>query len=118
MTITRISSGGPYEQKIGYTRAIVAGGFVFVSGTVGQGETVVEQCQDALKTVGRALEEAGSGTDKVVRVTYYLQDRSEFEECWPTLRGAFGAHPPAATMIECGLIEPRYRIEIEVTALA
>lgn len=118
MTITRISSGGPFEQKIGYTRAVVAGGFAFVSGTVGQGETVAEQCRDALGTIQRALDEVGTGFDKVVRVTYYLQDRAEFEECWPILREKFGAHPPAATMIECGLIDPRYRIEIEVTALA
>ncbi|WP_375261641.1 RidA family protein [Palleronia sp.] len=117
MTIGRISGGGPYEQKIGYTRAVVAGGFVFVSGTVGQGETAPEQCLDALATIKRALEEAGSGFDKVVRVTYYLSDRAEFEACWPILRETFGAHPPAATMIECGLIDPRYRVEIEVTAL-
>ena len=53
-----------------------------------------------------------------MRVTYYLPDAAEFEPCWPILREAFGANPPAATMIEAGLIDPKYRIEIEVTALA
>ena len=116
--IRRISSGGEFEAKVGYNRAVVAGGFVFVAGTVGQGDTVVDQCRAALTIIGAALEKAGSGWDKVVRVTYYLQDRAEFEPCWPVLAETFGANPPAATMIECGLIDPKYRIEIEVTALA
>ncbi|OUS22171.1 hypothetical protein A9Q95_03865 [Rhodobacterales bacterium 59_46_T64] len=114
----RIFSGGEFEAKIGYCRAVVAGGFVHVAGTVGQGETVVTQCRAALETIGKALAEAGSGFDRVVRVTYYLPDRAEFEPCWPVLREVFGDAPPAATMVECGLIDDRYRIEIEVTALA
>lgn len=114
----RISSGGVFEAKIGYCRAVVAGGFVHVAGTVGQGDTVVEQCAHALETIGKALAEAGCGFQDVVRVTYFLPDRTEFEPCWPVLQETFGAHPPAATMIECGLIDPKYRIEIEVTALA
>ena len=118
MTITRISSGGEFEAKIGYCRAVVAGGFVHVAGTVGQGDTVTEQCAHALSVIENALKEAGSGLDKVVRVNYYLPDRHEFESCWPALRRAFGENPPAATMVECGLIDPKFRIEIEVTALA
>lgn len=114
----RIFSGGEFEAKIGYCRAVVAGGFVHVAGTVGQGDTVVAQCRAALETIGKALAEAGSGFDRVVRVTYYLPDRAEFEPCWPVLREVFGDAPPAATMVECGLIDERYRIEIEVTALA
>ena len=116
--IRRISSGGPFEAKIGYCRAVVAGGFVHVAGTVGQGESVEAQCRAALGIIGRALAEAGAGFADVVRVTYYLPDRSEFEPCLPILAETFGADPPAATMIECGLIDPKYRIEIEVTALA
>ncbi|QFU09227.1 Endoribonuclease L-PSP [Rhodobacteraceae bacterium THAF1] len=81
----RFGSGGAYEAQIGYCRAVKAGGFVFVSGTIGQGETVVEQCQDALTTIANALARTGSGFDKVVRVTYYLTDRSEFAACWPIL---------------------------------
>lgn len=114
----RISSGGPYEARIGYCRAVVAGGFVHVAGTVGEGDTVEDQCRDALARIGRALEDAGSGWDRAVRVVYYLPDRAEFERCWPILKDTFGAHPPAATMLECGLIDARYRIEIELTALA
>lgn len=112
----RIHSGGAYEPKVGYCRAVVAGGWVHVAGTVGQGETVVDQCRDALATIHAALQEAGADWKDVVRVTYMLPDRTEFEPCWPLLADTFGAHPPAATMIECGLIDPVYRIEIEVTA--
>ncbi len=118
MAITRISSNGPFEAKIGYCRAVVAGGFVHVAGTVGQGDTVEDQCRAALATISAALEKAGSSLADAVRVTYYLPDRAEFEPCWPILRDAFGDNPPAATMVECGLIDPTYRIEIEVTALA
>ena len=113
----RIFSGGEFETKVGYCRAVVAGGLVHVAGTVGQGEDVVTQCQSSLSTIKRALTEAGASMSDVVRVTYMLPDRREFKLCWPTLQAAFGAHPPAATMIECGLIDPKYRIEIEVTAL-
>ena len=116
--IERIHSGGEFEPKIGYCRAVVAGGFVHVAGTVGQGETVTEQCKSALDTIAGALEKAGSDMSKVVRVNYYLEDRAEFEPCWHILAEAFGDNPPAATMIECGLIDAKFRIEIEVTALA
>ncbi|WP_299904564.1 RidA family protein [uncultured Paracoccus sp.] len=119
--IRRISSGGIYEAKIGYCRAVVANGMVHVAGTVATGdpvpENVVDQCRSALAVIGRALVEAGSGFDQVIRVTYMLPDRAEFEPCWPVLAETFGPNPPAATMIECGLIDPKYRIEIEVTAL-
>ncbi|WP_040605132.1 RidA family protein [Sagittula stellata] len=118
MTIRRIHSGGPFEAKIGYCRAVVAGGFVHVAGTVGQGDTVADQCRAALDVIGKALQEAGSGFDKAVRVNYYLPDAAEFEPCWPILAEVFGDNPPAATMIECKLIDPKYRIEIELTALA
>jgi len=117
IAIKRIHSGGAYEPKIGYCRAVVAGGFVHVAGTVGQGQSVVEQCAAALKTIEAALDEAGCAMADVVRVTYMLPDAAEFEPCWPLLSATFGANPPAATMIQCGLIDPKYRIEIEVTAL-
>lgn len=114
--LKRIASGSPFEQKIGYCRAVVAGGWVHIAGTIGAGADVVEQCKSALGTIEKALAEAGAGFSDVVRVTYILPDRSEFEACWPILRGAFGANPPVATMVEAGLIDPKYRIEIEVTA--
>ena len=118
MTIRRISSGGVFEAQVGYCRAVVAGGFVHVAGTVGQGAEAPAQCRHALEVIGKALNEAGASFADVVRVVYYLPDAREFEPCWPILREAFGANPPAATMIECNLIDPQYRIEIEVTALA
>lgn len=117
MTIKRIHSGGEFEKKLGYCRAVVAGGFVHVAGTVGQGEDVVVQCESALGIIEAALSEAGASMADVVRVTYMLPDRAEFDACVPLLQAAFGAHPPAATMIECGLLRPEMRIEIEVTAL-
>lgn len=118
MSIRRISSGGEFEQKVGYCRAVVAGGFVHVAGTVGQGDTIHAQCRSALDIIGQALTKAGSDFSDVVRVVYYLPDRHEFEACFSLLAEVFGENPPAATMIECGLIDPKFRIEIEVTALA
>lgn len=121
MTIRRIKSGGVYEDKVGYARAVVAGEFVFVSGCVAPGEQVPEsvtaQCAAALDLIRLTLERAGSDMAHVVRVTYMLPDKDEFPHCWPLLRAAFGADPPAATMICCDLVDPKYRIEIEVTAL-
>lgn len=121
MTIRRISSGTPFEEKVGYCRAVVAGGFVHIAGTVASGPEVPEgaaaQCASALKIIENALGEAGVGFEDVVRVTYMLPDRREFAACWALLKATFGDNPPTATMIECGLIDPKYRIEIEVTAL-
>ncbi len=124
MTIKRIHSGGPFEEKIGYCRAVVAGDWVHVSGTVcglhpDTGEETQDpaaQCQGILTIIENALSEAGCGFSDLVRVTYMLEDRDEFPACWPILKAAFGDNPPAATMIECGLIDARFRIEIEVTA--
>ena len=123
MTHQRIQSGSAYEPKIGYCRAVVADGWVHVSGTTGTDhatmqvpESVVDQCKLALEIIEHALTEAGAGFGDVVRVNYILPDRSDFEPCWPLLAAAFGENPPAATMIEAGLIDPTMKIEIEVTA--
>ena len=121
--ITRISSGAPWEALVGYCRAVVAPPFLFVSGTVGRnpdtGELppdVESQCANALTIIGRALAGGGASFADVVRVTYYLPDRADFEPCWPQLRAAFGAHPPASTVLFTPLLDPAMRIEIEVTA--
>ena len=102
---------------------MVADGWVLVSGTTGNDhatmttpESVVEQCELALGHIAEALKNAGASFAGVVRVNYILPDRGDFEECWPLLRAAFGDNPPAATMIEAGLIDPAMKIEIEVTA--
>ena len=116
MKIQRIHSGSPFEKKVGYCRAVVAGGLVHVAGTVGQGDDVAAQCASALRTIEEALAKAGTDFSHVIRTTYMLPDRHEFEACWPVLTETFGDNPPAATMIECGLIDAKFRIEIEVTA--
>jgi enamine deaminase RidA (YjgF/YER057c/UK114 family) len=124
MTIRRISTGSTWEPKIGYARAVVAGPLVLVSGTTGTDhatgaipESVTDQCALALKIIGAALNAAGASFADVVRVHYILPDAADFEACWPLLSATFGANPPAATMFEAGLIDPRHKIEIEVTAL-
>ena len=123
MTITRIASGAPWEALVGYCRAVVAPPFVFVAGTVGRNPDTGElpadvegQCANALTIIGRALEAAGTDFAHVVRVTYYVPHRADFEPCWPQLRAAFGAHPPASTVIFADLLDPAMKIEIEVTA--
>jgi enamine deaminase RidA (YjgF/YER057c/UK114 family) len=119
-----ISSGSTFEAQIGYSRAVVAGDWVFVSGTTGFdysvmtiSDDVVEQAAQCLKNIEAALAQAGSSLADVVRVHYILPDASQFESCWPVLRQAFGEVRPAATMLSCGLADPRMKIEIEVTAL-
>jgi enamine deaminase RidA (YjgF/YER057c/UK114 family) len=121
--IRRIASGSAWEPQIGYCRAVVTGGWVHVSGTTGTDyatmtipASVEDQCRLALSHIGQALEQAGSSFAHVVRVRYILPDRRDFPACWPILAATFGANPPAATMIEAGLIDPAHRIEIEVTA--
>ena len=119
----RIASGSAYEALIGYSRAVVDGDWVFVSGCTGVdpatmtlADGVEAQCAAALATIAAALGEAGANFDDVVRVRYILPDAAEFAACWPQLRAAFGVARPAATMIAAGLIDPKMRIEIEVTA--
>ena len=119
----RISSGSTFEEQIGYSRAVVDGDWIFVSGTTGfdyatmtiAGD-VVAQAEQCLANIDAALGQAGATSADVVRVRYLLPDRADFESCWPVLRGYFDNVRPAATMIECGLSDPRMRIEIEVTA--
>lgn len=119
----RISSGSTFEEQIGYSRAVVDGDWVFVSGTTGFdyatmtiADDVAAQAEQCLANIGAALREAGATFEDVVRVRYLLPDRADFEPCWPALRRHFDGVRPAATMIECGLSDPRMRIEIEVTA--
>ena len=119
-----ISSGSEFEERIGYSRALVAGDWVFVSGTTGFDyatmsipEDVVEQARQCLANIEQALHQAGASLRDVVRVTYVLPEVADFEPCWPVLRQHFGEVRPAAMMISAGLADPRMKIEIEVTAL-
>ena len=124
MTRRLISSGSPFEAQIGYSRAVVTGDWVFVSGTTGFdyatmsiSDSLLHQMEQCLKNIESALREAGSSLKDVVRVTYVLPNGAEFEQCWPVLRRVFGEVRPAAMMISAGLADPRMKIEIEVTAL-
>ena len=119
-----ISSGSSFEAQIGYSRAVVAGPWVFVSGTTGYdyskmtiSENIQEQTEQCLKNIESALQQAGSSLNDVVRVKYILPNAGEFENCWPVLRKYFGEIRPAATMIAAGLADPKMKIEIEVTAI-
>ncbi len=123
MTRRLISSGSAFEATIGYSRAVVCDGWVFVSGTTGYDyatmtlpEGIEDQCANTLANIGRALGEAGCSFDDVVRVHYLLPDRAEFAKLWPQLSAAFARARPAATMIEARLMEDAMKIEIEVTA--
>nr|WP_237398961.1 RidA family protein [Rhodovulum sulfidophilum] len=118
-----ISTGSPFEARIGYSRAVVVDGWVFVAGTTGYDyatmtmpDRVEAQYANALATISAALAEAGASLDDVVRVRYILPDPAEFPACWPVLSEAFARARPAATMISAGLMEPGMKIEIEVTA--
>jgi len=124
MTRHLISSGSTFEQEIGYSRAVVVGDWIFVSGTTGFdysamsiAEGLLEQTEQCLKNIASALAQAGASLADVVRVTYVLPNAAEFPECWPVLRKYFGEVRPAAMMISAGLADPRMRIEIEVTAM-
>ena len=119
-----ISSGSRFESEIGYSRAVVAGDWVFVSGTTGFdyatmaiSSDVREQAAQCFKNIAAALTQAGASLDDVVRVNYILPDTGDFEPCWPVLRQYLGQARPAATMVSAGLLDPRMKIEIEVTAL-
>jgi enamine deaminase RidA (YjgF/YER057c/UK114 family) len=123
MSVRHISSGSPFEAQIGYSRAVVADGWVFVAGTTGYDyermvlpDSVEAQCANALATIEKALAEVGSGLDHVVRVTYIVPNKKDWPKCWPLVSAAFATARPAATMISAALQEEAMKIEIEVTA--
>ncbi|KAF3068590.1 RutC family protein [Trichoderma lentiforme] len=125
-----ISSGSKFEGEIGYSRAVVVDDFVFVSGTTGYdasfqrydyatgeiSEDVVQQTEQTMINIDKALKDAGSSVSEVVRVRYILPDRSQFPLVWPVLRKWFGNVRPAATMVQSSLMVDEMKIEIEVTA--
>jgi len=118
-----ISSPSPFEPLISYSRAIVAGPWVFVSGTTGYhypsgriADSAPDQAEQALRNIADALAQAGASVADVVRVRYILPDRGDFPAIWPVLRKWFGDVRPAATMVQAGLMEECMKVEIEVTA--
>ncbi len=124
MTRQLISSGSTFEEQIGYSRAVSQGPFVFVSGTTGFDYAsmtieadVAAQAEQCLKNIDNALRKAGSSLADVVRVTYVLPEAADFESCWPVVNKYFGSVRPAAMMISAKLLDPRMKIEIEVTAM-
>jgi enamine deaminase RidA (YjgF/YER057c/UK114 family) len=118
-----ISQGSPFEAKIGYSRAVVDGAWIFVAGTTGYdyatmtlSEDPAEQTRQTLRNIGWALDAAGASFADVVRVRYIVTDRADWPKCWDALQEVFGDVRPAATMIVADLQEPEMKIEIEVTA--
>src|SRR5215204_4788390 len=101
-----ISSGSTFEREIGYSRAVVAGDWVFVSGTTGFDyaamtieDDVAAQAEQTIRNIEHALTEAGASLADVVRVHYILPKAADFPRCWPVLRRTFAEVRPAATMI-------------------
>ena len=123
MTRRQISSGSKFEAEIGYSRAIVDGDWIWVSGTTGFdyetmtiSEDVTEQADQTFRNIRAAMEKAGFSLSDVVSATYILPRAEDFEPCWPIFRKYFGEIRPASTAIVAALIDPRMKIEIQVTA--
>lgn len=123
VVVELISTGSDFEKEFGYSRAVVDGEMVYVSGTTGYDyssmqipEDVAEQTRNTLKTIGETLEKAGTSLRDVVAVRYYLCDRADMDAIVPVVGAAFGEIRPAATMVICDLIRDEMKIEIEVTA--
>jgi enamine deaminase RidA (YjgF/YER057c/UK114 family) len=121
---TLISTGSTFEESIGYSRAVVHGDWIFVSGTTGYdystmsiSDDIVEQTEQCFKNILETLQKANAKLSDIVRVTYILPDSSLFELCHPTLKKYFGQIKPAATMLSAGLANDKMLIEIEVTAI-
>jgi len=119
-----ISSGSTFEETIGYSRAVVDGRWVLLSGCTGYdystmeiSDDIVEQTEQCMKNIVLALTKADAKLEDTVRVMYIVPQASEFEKCWPVLRKYFGDIRPAATMISAGLANDKMKIEIQVTAL-
>ena len=118
-----ISSGSPFEAEAGYSRAVVDGDWIFVAGTTGFdyarmtiADDPAEQARQAFRNIETALAEAGAQLADVVRVRYYVREMADWAAIVPVLGETFGQIRPAATALVCGLVDPRMKIEIEVTA--
>ena len=119
-----ISSGSTFEQEIGYSRAVVEGDWIFVSGTTGYdyatmtiSDNIADQTEQCMQNIEAALKQANAGISDIVRVLYIVTQADEFPKCWPVLKKYFGKVRPAATMINAGLADKKMKIEIQVTAV-
>ena len=119
-----ISSGSPFEQAVGYSRAVVQGDWCFVAGTTGYDpvtrimpDDVCDQVRNALGVIEAALAQGGFALADVVRATYYITDIAYWDIIGPVLGERFGDIRPAASCIVCGLVKPEMKFEVEVTAL-
>jgi enamine deaminase RidA (YjgF/YER057c/UK114 family) len=120
----RVSSGVPFEQTVGYSRAVAAGDFIFVSGctSIADGEVVYQgdmarQTEQALLNMNAALEQLDASLADVVRTRIYVTDISRWAEAGEAHRLAFEDAPPATTMVQvAALIDPRMLVEIEAVA--
>jgi enamine deaminase RidA (YjgF/YER057c/UK114 family) len=122
MSRQQISSGSKFEAEMAYSRAIVDGDWIFVSGTTGFdyaamtiSDDVAAQADQCFLNIKAAMEKAGFGLADIVRVHYILPNADDFQACWPAMRKYLGDVRPAATMFVAALVDPRMKIEIEVT---
>ncbi|WAC29151.1 RidA family protein [Ancylobacter sp. SL191] len=118
-----ISSHSAFEKVAGYSRAVVDGDDIFVSGTTGYDyaamalpEDLVEQTHGCFRNIASALAEAEASLDDVVRVRYIITRAEYAETVFPIFGQYFITARPAATLIVAGLLQPEMKIEIEVTA--
>ncbi|MCU0800264.1 MAG: RidA family protein [Rhodobacteraceae bacterium] len=119
----RISTGSPFEATMGYSRAVVKGGWCFVSGVTGYDyatmqmpDGIADQARNCFATIAWALDQGGFTMSDIVRVQYTVTDAALVDALIPALGEALGEIRPAATMVIAGLIRPEMKVEIEVTA--
>ena len=123
MSVSKYRTGSPFEERIGYSRAVCVDGWIFVAGTTGYDyatmempEAIEDQCRNALATMSAALGALGGSLDDAVQIRYILPDAALWPRCWPITSKAFARAKPAATMIVAGLQEPEMKIGSGLTA--
>jgi len=123
MTVKHISSGSAFEDTIGYSRAVIDDNYVFVSGTTGYNyetmsisDDIAEQAEQCFRNIEKALHQAGSSLDHVVRVRYILSSAENIDSCWPVFKKYLDKARPAATLFIGQLLDAKMKMEIEVTA--
>jgi len=119
-----ISTGSPFEKTFGYSRAVIDGDMIYVSGTTGYDystmimpDDVAEQTRNIFKTVAKVLEDAGSSLEHLVRAQYFVTDQTYCEPVLTVCGEVLGEIRPAAGIyVVAGLLKPEMKVEIEVTA--